>query len=617
MIYFYIFYIMSCLEIYIQHKDWNGICYLDEYKSCITRKDYIDETGIYIIDKNKLIINWDKWNEEIFIKIEFDNEKDKNKYILKSEYDLEYKEVSLYKKEGITKIIINFNKLIYFYCFDELTDNKESYDICFKNILLEDSRLILLDNNNYNNNNEIYIKINEYNYYLSDSNVYFELKIIENNRSISFLYNTFLKTFYKLRDLMCNGYYEMVNNYIYMKYNNGIIKKYYANQYIDNPLDSNVYKYKNISVIKPNSIKIDDRILFSNVSLCKNKIILTSIHYRDNVCLNQWNINNIQFIVMNENNQNINIIKKIIYDNDDNFEASIVIILELDLKLIKNDNEVLLTISYDNSIFNLKLKDLDIKDHNICAMTLFKDDYILLKQYLKYYKNLGVDLFFIYYNGDFNDKILTYINELNKEGLYDIYIVLWDYIYWWNNEKFYHHSQTMAITDSLNILKNYGNYILYNDLDEYFILDDANNELVNNENIKYKTFHDIIENNKETDIFVFKNRFCQMGHDLMNYEEFCNTFNLNNIIKGNLWLKKREKNLIKLKNINVMGVHSYFEKFNDNQNINIIISTIYFEFYHIINFTEKNRHELLIEYTKYIITKINTPAINSCIIQIF
>ena len=232
-------------------------------------------------------------------------------------------------------------------------------------------------------------------------------------------------------------------------------------------------------------------------------------------------------------------------------------------------------------------------------MTLFKDDYLLLKQYLKYYKDLGVDLFFIYYNGTINDEILKYINELNSERLYNIYIVLWDYIYWWNNEKLYHHAQTMAITDSLNILKNYGNYTLYNDLDEYFILNYcncANNDMYININIKYNTFSDMIENNKDIDIFVFKNRFCKMTHDIISYEEFCNIFNLNNIIKGNLWLKKREKNLIKLKNINVMGVHSYFEKFDDDIHNKIIISNMHFEFYHIINFIEKNRPELLTEY---------------------
>ena len=604
---------MNSSEIFIKHKDWNGICYLDHNKFIITRKEYTDETGKYVIDKNKLIIKWDKWNEEIFIKNVFDNDTGldydtkiyKNKYILKSEFDLEYKEVFLYQKDCISKIIVNFNKLIYFYCLDyELHDTIEPCNISTQNIELEDSKLILFEYmNSYQHFKTEYIKINEYNYYLYDNNIYFELKIIENNKNMLFLYNSFLKTFYNFDDLMCNGNYEMVNNYIYMKYNNGIIKKYYANHYSNNSLNSNVNK--NINVIKPNCIKKDDRILFSNISLCKNKIILTSIHYRDNVCLNQWSINNCDFIVMNENNQNINIIKKNIYDNNDNFEASIVIILELDT--IPN-NEVLLSIGYDNYIFKVKLKDLNIKDHNISAMTLFKDDYILLKQYLKYYKDLGVDLFFIYYNGNINDEILKYINELNNEKLYDIYIVLWDYIYWWNNEKLYHHAQTMAITDSLNILKNYGNYTLYNDLDEYVILSNIDcdfncecnsNYEKNNINIKYNTFNDMIENNKETDIFIFKNRFCQMGHDLISYKDFCNTFNLNNIIKGNLWLKKREKNLIKLKSINVMGVHSYFEKFNnnnDNQNNKLIISNMHFEFYHIINFIEKNRPELLTEY---------------------
>ena len=66
---------MNSSEIFIKHKDWNGICYLDHNKFIITRKEYTDETGKYVIDKNKLIIKWDKWNEEIFIKNVFDNDK--------------------------------------------------------------------------------------------------------------------------------------------------------------------------------------------------------------------------------------------------------------------------------------------------------------------------------------------------------------------------------------------------------------------------------------------------------------------------------------------------------------------------------------------------------------
>ena len=77
---------------------------------------------------------------------------------------------------------------------------------------------------------------------------------------------------------------------------------------------------------------------------------------------------------------------------------------------------------------------------------------------------------------------------------YIIYLVEWDYIYWWKDKDEtdkYHYAQLMAINDSLHILKNYSNYLLYNDLDEY---------IENN----FIDFNKLIENNNTIDIFIFK-----------------------------------------------------------------------------------------------------------------
>ena len=141
----------------------------------------------------------------------------------------------------------------------------------------------------------------------------------------------------------------------------------------------------------------------------------------------------------------------------------------------------------------------------------------------------------------------------------------------------------MAINDSLHILKNYGQYTLYNDLDEYIVM-----------NSEYSDFTHMITENKDIDIFVFKNQFCKIYNDdnLIRYEDFYEKFDLSKIILGNYWDKAREKNLIKLENINIMGVHDYFI-----HDINIIIKKKDIsKFYHIINFEEKNREILMTEY---------------------
>jgi len=324
----------------------------------------------------------------------------------------------------------------------------------------------------------------------------------------------------------------------------------------DNILKIYTLNKNNINIIKPKNIFIDNNLFISNISLCKKNIIISlSPHISDN------NIN----ISINTN------YTKEIYKNNDYYEPSFTIILKLE-NYIEN---ISININ-DNEIY---LEQMNILEHTISAMTLFKDDYNLLKRYIKYYSNLDVNIFFIYYNAELNDNIINNIKKLNTNNTC-IYLIEWNYLYWWKPKQ--HNAQTIAMNDSLHILKNYGNYTLYNDLDEYIILE------------KYNNFNELINDkvNEYIDIFVFKNRFCKMGNGLISYQNFDDMFDLTQIIKGNYWDKYREKNLIKLQNINVLGIHKIFNEFNDI-NIN---SKVISEFYHIINFEEKYREELMTEY---------------------
>jgi uncharacterized membrane protein len=134
----------------------------------------------------------------------------------------------------------------------------------------------------------------------------------------------------------------------------------------------------------------------------------------------------------------------------------------------------------------------------------------------------------------------------------------------------------MAINDSLHILKKSVKYTLYNDLDEYIVLE------------SYQSFKELVDKNLQIDIFVFKNQFCKMGEELISYNNFYNLFDISKIIYGNYWNENREKNLIKLESVNCMGVHSTY-----TSNLNIIHIS---KFCHFINFKEKNREELMTEF---------------------
>jgi hypothetical protein len=542
---------MNINNLYIYHRDWEGTCNLDNNK--IFRENFIDEFGIYEIKNNKLLIKWDKWNEE-----EFYYYNNSSIYYLKEIFENNYSTIYLLKKDDINLIILDKNNNNYIlYNSINLSLNKileDTYTI--NNDLIITNYKSIVYKNLINN---IYCNIEDF-----YNNLFFELKITNNSINETYIFNRIQKIFYNSININNRGVYNIIENCIYMNWDNGYTKKFYSNKY------TNYDKInKNINIIKPVNIIIDNRVLFSNISLCKNKIILTSMHFKSK----NWDYN-----LLNINISNCTIINKTIIDNDDQYESSTVIILELDVYL----NNLFLNITYrDKYKVNVYLEQLNIHEHKISAMTLFKDDYHLLKRYLKYYSNLGIDIFYLYYNKKIDYLLVEEITKLNENN-YIIYLVEWDYIYWWKDKdesSKYHHAQLMAINDSLNILKNYGEYLLYNDLDEYI-----DNNFID--------FNKLIEHNKQIDIFIFKNRFCKMGNELIKYKDFDYKFNLDNIIQGNYYPEYREKNLIKLNSIDIMGIHKYFKKYNTNIVNELVVS----QFFHIINYEEKNRDFLMNEY---------------------
>lgn len=526
-------------SIFIIHDDWQGNCIIKN--EVLYRLEIEDEHGIVDIDKNKLIVYWKKWEKDEFYKFIDDN--------------------------------IYYSKNIYYQKFNHyiFLENEKPFSITFEK---ENNNFIIFDKNNlqgkyiiendnilliYENVEKIFKKYIGNLYILKDNiDLYFHLKIYENNIYEIYIFHKELYIFFNINNLEIFGKYDIKYNNIKMIWNNGNIKKFISNEYLSKE------KTKNLKIIKPKNLIFHNQLLFSNISLCKNKIIFTSLHYKEN----NFDINDIDINIRKNK-----VISKIILDND-HYETSLSIIFELD----NIYNNVSIQIKYKDEIFDIYLEQLNIESHHISAMTLFKDDILLLKRYLKYYSSMGVELFFLYYNGKIDHQLIQKIISLNELNL-KIYLVEWNYIYWLKYGNMKHHfAQSMAVCDSLNILKNYGDYTLYNDLDEYIILND--------------NFNNLIQNNEDIDIFIFKNRFCKMGNDLISYNDFDEKFDLNNIILGNYWDKMREKNLIKLNNIHVMGIHKYFTEFNENPCIEKIIG----EFYHIINFKEKNREILMTEY---------------------
>ena len=541
--------------IHLIHNDWKGECVFD--KKNIYRKDCPDEYGTFSIDKNMLTINWCKWGIDIFLCGE-----DFKKYYSEKIYNKFYDIFYIFDTKDILTVVINKESSNFVIYSKRIITGKYKID--------NENELLLLD---FNNNTNIYKKIYNKIYCPNYNNLFFTLELMNSiDLHEVYLFNSSNKLFYNTNNINISGKYETIDNSIILTFTNGDKKTFESKRYISkmNENDNNDHK-NSVKLIKPNNVLINDRVLFSNISLCKNKIICTSIYYRDN----PWLIDDIIIYT-----KDCNIVNKTIYEHDD-YESSFSIILELN----NIPENVSLYIGYKNSHYHkFNLKQMNICSNKISAVTLFKDDYPLLKRYLKHYVFLGIEVFFLYYNGIVNNELIKNISEMNNLDINTkIYIIQWDYQYWWYYlDLKHHHAQTMAINDSLNIMKIYCQYVLYNDLDEYIVFDKNN----------ISNFNDLICNNKDIDCFIFKNRFCKMGKSLISYENFDKEFNLNNIIEGNYWDKGREKNLIKLKNINVMGVHQYYDKFNDVETYRMDVC----QFYHILNFSEKYREELMTQY---------------------
>ena len=552
----------------IENNDWSGICIL-ENSNKLFRKDIPEEKGNYNILDNILTIKWEKWEEEIFIQI------DKNKYLKSNIFYKNYDTFDFYDKitNKITTILNKSNNT--FYTYDKRNNISGNF------LYLNNDEILL--------NSKKYIKINKKSYFLLSEYEITFFELIVNNNII--LFNKINNFFYEKESLKKLGSFEMIYNKLVLNYLSGFSETFYVKNVINsnNSIIENIENQENnnLKILYPKNIIINNRILFSNINLINNKIYLTSLHYIDN----PWIINNLVFKI-----DNYKIINKTIYENK-HFETSLTIILEIENINSNNEliNNVSLNIIYTNICstshfytINLENEFLDVSNNNILlgAMTLFKDDYELLSQYISYYEKLGIGFFLFYYNDILTTEIINKIKNIlknaNKSTIF--YLIEWNYEYWWKTSSIqnnkHHHAQTMALNNSLNIMKNFCKYVLYNDLDEYFILK------------KYNTFIDLINYNSNIDIFTFKNRFCTMSNELISYNEFKDKYDENKIITGNYWDCGREKNLFKIENINVMGVHCHYAEFTDKP----IMSMIVGEFYHFVNFKEKDRLYLMTEY---------------------
>lgn len=153
-------------KIYLYHPEWNDQCIMNYDTNRISRINVKNEKGTFEYKNDKLIINWDKWNYEVF---EFFDE-----YTF---YKLDYlKNIESFKNKE--KNFNNKNNYIFIHvcCLENW---KEIFEDMIKNI--KDSGL-------YNNTTKIFLGIlgdlNNENYFINnflDNNGKFQILYIDEN----------------------------------------------------------------------------------------------------------------------------------------------------------------------------------------------------------------------------------------------------------------------------------------------------------------------------------------------------------------------------------------------------------------------------------------------------
>ena len=215
-------------------------------------------------------------------------------------------------------------------------------------------------------------------------------------------------------------------------------------------------------------------------------------------------------------------------------EPTLIFIYDFDNTIKPINNKFMIEISYMDIKHVFDCQDIKIKEKKKLALTtLFKSDYKLFPRFYNYYKNEGVEHFFMYYNGIITSEIKKIFN---KE---DVTLIEWNFRFWNNKQcKYVHHAQ---LGQMHNALYKYGKdsyeYMIFCDLDEYLHID----------NISLLLF--VIHNN--LDIYSFRNIWSScIGDDCI--DTFPEEFLVSVEKEENI---DRSKIIYKTDKVKVIGIH--------------------------------------------------------------
>ena len=208
----------------------------------------------------------------------------------------------------------------------------------------------------------------------------------------------------------------------------------------------------------------DGRLLFSAVSQIGNRIILVSTHYFDHPI----DFDAITLRLIPSGKTLTNVWRHFRAD----YEPCVV------LSAMVDEAPIALELEYEGHNWTVPLEPQDLPPSSRSLMTLFKEDYRRLPDFVRYYAALGVEQFCLYYNGPLDNVDWSFLETHDATRNASIVIVQWDIEYWWklsrptgirryDQQGFQHHAQTMAMNHYLHCARRSSTYAFFVDLDEY------------------------------------------------------------------------------------------------------------------------------------------------------
>ena len=241
--------------------------------------------------------------------------------------------------------------------------------------------------------------------------------------------------------------------------------------------------------------------------------------------------------------------------------------LEYDFPSTINCAEILVGYETEFRLYYLYSPPIQDKKYTLIQSTLFKHDKHLFPIFFNYYSQFQIGKYYLYYNGKVSEKILNFFKEYPN-----VQIIEWDYLY--THKKYdadvWHHAQPCQVTHVLyKYGKQYADYILLNDFDEYIDMQGNSLQMILQRNMY--------------DMLIFENYWADLPEDNTYFpKKIPNTFYCSE--KRELF-PHQSKCIFKTSSIDTLSMHQAFSFTKQNP----YICPIYFKLYHFWKWSGKNR----------------------------